>query len=139
MADFDIEFDKVILAEGGYVNDPNDAGGETYLGISRKNNPKWKGWSIIDSIKKTYGTKNINTRLKKQTTLLNYAKDLYKEKYWNCMFLDEIPNQDIAHQLFDTGVNCGISTAIKLAQNCCNIAQTGKWSNELKNKLIAYG
>lgn len=139
MADFDIEFDKVILAEGGYVNDPNDAGGETYLGISRKNNAKWKGWSIIDSIKKTYGTKNINTRLKKQTTLLNYAKDLYKEKYWNCMFLDEIPNQDIAHQLFDTGVNCGISTAIKLAQNCCNIAQTGKWSNELKNKLIAYG
>lgn len=139
MADFDIEFDKVILAEGGYVNDPNDAGGETYLGISRKNNAKWKGWSIIDSIKKTYGTKNINTRLKKQTTLLNYAKDLYKEKYWNCMFLDEIPNQDIAHQLFDTGVNCGISTAIKLAQNCCNITQTGKWSNELKNKLIAYG
>lgn len=139
MANFDIEFDKVILAEGGYVNDPNDAGGETYLGISRKNNPKWKGWSIIDSIKKTYGTKNINTRLKKQTTLLNYAKDLYKEKYWNCMFLDEIPSQDIAHQLFDTGVNCGISTAIKLAQNCCNIAQTGKWSNELKNKLIAYG
>lgn len=139
MADFDIEFDKVILAEGGYVNDPNDAGGETYLGISRKNNAKWKGWSIIDSIKKTYGTKNINTRLKKQTTLLNYAKDLYKEKYWNCMFLDEIPNQDIAHQLFDTGVNCGISTAIKLAQSCCNIAQTGKWSNELKNKLIAYG
>ena len=39
MAKFDEEFDKVILAEGGYVNDPDDAGGETYLGISRKNNP----------------------------------------------------------------------------------------------------
>ncbi len=33
MAKFDDEFEKVILAEGGYVNDPDDAGGETYLGI----------------------------------------------------------------------------------------------------------
>ena len=39
MANFKESFDKVILAEGGYVNDPDDAGGETYLGISRVNHP----------------------------------------------------------------------------------------------------
>ena len=52
MANFNIEFEKLILAEGGYVNDSDDAGGETYLGISRKNNPNWSGWKLIDSIKK---------------------------------------------------------------------------------------
>ena len=51
MANFDIEFDKLIFTEGGYVNDPDDAGGETYLGISRKHNPKWDGWKKIDSFK----------------------------------------------------------------------------------------
>mgnify|MGYP002957326922 CR=1 FL=1 len=39
MANFNEEFKKVILVEGGYVNDPDDAGGETYLGISRRYNP----------------------------------------------------------------------------------------------------
>ena len=31
MADFDIAFAEVIGLEGGYVNDPKDAGGETLL------------------------------------------------------------------------------------------------------------
>ena len=48
MANFNEEFKKVILVEGGYVNDPDDAGGETYLGISRRYNPNSKIWNIID-------------------------------------------------------------------------------------------
>ena len=39
MANFDEEFNRIIFVEGGYVNDKDDAGGETYLGISRKANP----------------------------------------------------------------------------------------------------
>ena len=35
MANFDEEFNRIIFVEGGYVNDKDDAGGETYLGISR--------------------------------------------------------------------------------------------------------
>ena len=61
MAKFDIEFDKVVLAEGGYVNDKDDNCGETYLGISRKFNPNWKGWTIVDQVKKQYKSiKDIN-------------------------------------------------------------------------------
>ena len=139
MAKFDIEFDKLILAEGGYVNDPDDAGGETYLGISRKNNPTWKGWKIIDEIKKKYGTKNITSILKKDSNLTESAKQLYKEKYWDCLELDDIPSQNIAHQLFDTCVNAGRTTAINIAQQVLMMTVTGKWSDELKYNLMQYG
>lgn len=139
MAKFDKEFDKVILVEGGYVNDPDDAGGETYLGISRKNNPKWVGWEVIDDIKKKYGTKNITSRLKKDVALTNSVKLLYKQNYWDVLELDDIPSQGIAHQLFDTCVNCGKTAAIRIAQQVLMMTITGKWSDELKYNLMKYG
>ncbi len=139
MAQFDKEFDELILAEGGYVNDKDDAGGETYLGISRKNNPKWIGWEVIDEVKNKYGTKNITSRLKKDTALTNSAKLLYKQNYWDVLELDDILSQDIAHQLFDTCVNCGQTTAIRIAQQVIGMSITGKWSDELKYNLMRYG
>ena len=139
MAQFDKEFDELILAEGGYVNDKDDAGGETYLGISRKNNPKWIGWEVIDEVKNKYGTKNITSRLKKDTALTNRAKLLYKQNYWDVLELDDIPSQDIAHQLFDTCVNCGQTTAIRIAQQVIGMSITSKWSDELKYNLMRYG
>ena len=47
MADFRLAYKKIEAAEGGYVNDPDDKGGETYKGISRKANPDWNGWINI--------------------------------------------------------------------------------------------
>ncbi len=137
MAKFDEEFDKVILAEGGYVNDKDDSGGETYLGISRRNNQRWVGWSIIDKEKKK-GIKNINSRLKQNKELTESAKAYYKQHYWDILELDDIPSQNIAHQLFDTCVNCGKTTAIRIAQQCCMMTITGKWSEELKYNLMQY-
>lgn len=138
MANFNKEFQKVILAEGGYVNDSDDAGGETYLGISRRNNPNWIGWEVIDEEKKK-GLKYINDRLKRDKSLTNAANLLYKQKYWDVLELDDIPSQKIAHQLFDTAVNCGITTAIRIAQQITMMTITGKWSDELKYNLMNYG
>ena len=139
MAQFDKEFNELILVEGGYINDKDDAGGETYLGISRKNNPKWVGWEVIDDIKKKYGTKGITARLKKDTALTNSAKLLYKQNYWDVLELDDIPSQSIAHEMFDTCVNCGKTTAIRIAQQILMMTVTGKWSDELKYNLMQYG
>lgn len=138
MANFKKEYEKVIKAEGGYVNDPDDAGGETYLGISRKSNPSWKGWTIIDFIKSQYGTKNLTARLKKNSNLDNLAKSLYKTNYWDVLELDDIPNQNIAHQLFDTCVNMGKAKAVGIAQHVIGMTVTNKWSDELKYNLMNY-
>ena len=139
MADFNKSFDKVILAEGGYVNDPDDAGGETYLGISRKNNPTWAGWEVIDEIKSKYGIKGITSRLKQDIALTNSAKLLYKMKYWDIMNLDKVKNQNIAHGLFDTAVNMGITKATRIAQDICGMPKTGIWTAELEYKIQHYG
>lgn len=138
MAQYDEEFDKIILAEGGYIDDKDDAGGETYLGISRKNNPRWDGWISIDQLKKHH-PKDFKKYLKQTPELIDKAKRLYKEKYWDVMELDDIPSQGIAHQLFDTAVNMGVACAIRIAQNILMMTITGKWSEELKYNLMQYG
>ena len=139
MANFNEEFKKVILVEGGYVNDPDDTGGETYLGISRRYNPNSKIWNIIDNVKKQYGIKGINNRLKNNQEVINEAKRIYKTNYWDILELDDIPSQKIAHELFDTAVNCGVITSINLAQQVCNMTVTGKFTSELKYNLMQYG
>ena len=86
-----------------------------------------------------YGTKNITKRLKENDELTSLAKNIYKNDYWNVFELDDIPSQNIAHQMFDTAVNCGISRAIRIAQQVIGMNITGKWSEELKYNLMQYG
>ena len=139
MANFKDSFDKIILAEGGYVNDPDDAGGETYLGISRVNHPYSRIWDIIDSIKKDHGTKTINDRLKQDTRLIKEAEHIYKSKYWDVLYLDDVPSQKIAHQLFDDAVNRGVKSAILVAEHVMGMTPTGKFSDALLTNLRKYG
>ena len=67
MADFKKALSKILKWEAGYVNDPDDAGGETFAGVSRKNNKNWKGWPIIDKhkvgIMLPQGLSRLNERL----------------------------------------------------------------------------
>lgn len=137
MARFNEEFDKLMKAEGGYVNDPNDAGGETYAGVSRKNHPKWSGWKIIDEIKSKTDKKDLNKVLKQNVKLNKLLQEFYKFNFWDIMDLDDIPSQKIAHQLFDTAVNCGRINAIKFAQRTLGITPTGRFDSLTKEKLMS--
>lgn len=136
MAKFIDAYKKVLNNEGIYSNDPDDAGGETYKGISRKANPNWDGWISIDAIKKAYPT-TFKGILKKTPELEKKVQDLYKDKYWDCFELDDVPNQLVAEQMFDTAVNQGQTAAIKFAQRVLDLRETGKWSLDLLNKLVA--
>ena len=136
MAKFIDAYNKVLNYEGIYSNDPDDAGGETYKGISRKANPNWDGWISIDAIKKAHPT-TFKDILKKTPELEKKVQDLYKDKYWDCFELDDVPNQLVAEQMFDTAVNQGQTAAIKFAQRVLDLRETGKWSLDLLNKLVA--
>ena len=52
-SDFEKSLTFVLSAEGGYANNKNDKGGETYKGVARNYNPHWGGWVQIDLVKES--------------------------------------------------------------------------------------
>lgn len=100
---FDQAFDRLIGLEGGYVNDPNDPGGETKYGISRRSYP---GEMI-------------------RTMTLDRAKEIYLRDYWGPAGCDFVPDA-IKFDLFDMAVNSGVSAAIKTLQRTVGVDEDGK-------------
>lgn len=132
MANYKIAIDEVLLNEGGYVDDPNDNGGETYRGIARKFWSGWIGWTIVD-FQKTKS--NFPGNLRSIVHLNDLVAEFYKANFWDKIGGDGINDQSIANMLVDTAVLEGIPPAIKRAQGIVQIAQNGKVSDELVTKL----
>ncbi len=113
MAEFELAYQATMAAEGGYVHDPQDPGGETYKGIARTRNPKWPGWVTVDLLKNKSGfPKNLDS----SDDLERQVKSLYEVNYWHKIAGDDILDQDIADSIFDFAVNAGPRTSAKLAQ-----------------------
>ncbi|MBF0215343.1 MAG: hypothetical protein HQM00_17585 [Magnetococcales bacterium] len=119
MADFQKAFLKTMGAEGGYSNDPDDRGGETYRGIARKFHPDWPGWKIIDALKSYLSDLR---RWTPTAEMNNLVEEFYKEKFWDVFRGDSIQDQPIAEEIFDSGVNFGSSTEGKILQRAINVA-----------------
>lgn len=101
MADFEQAIGRTLVREGGakYTNDPDDRGGETKYGISKRSFPNEDIMNLTE----------------------DRAKEIYKREYWDRLRADDIKSQQIAAKLFDTAVNIGVRTAAKLAQQCLDI------------------
>lgn len=97
--------------EGGFVDDPADPGGAT-------------NWGVTEEVARKHGY-NGDMRNFPQSK----AIQVYKIDYWYKNNLQDIAKYDeeIALELFDTGVNMGIRTAGKFFQralNCLNREET---------------
>jgi len=103
----------MIAHEGGYVNDPDDPGGETYKGISRKNWPDWEGWKFIDILKAKTRHAFIDADA---IALEEFVKRFYLVNFWNKIGGDNIQNQEVANSIFDFAVNAGATPSAELAQ-----------------------
>ena len=97
LSEFDDIIQKVLEHEGGYVDDPNDTGGETKYGIS----------------KRAYPDEDI-----KELTI-ERAIQLYFKDYWTRYRVADLPNR-IRHIYFDMAVNMGGGRATKILQEACN-------------------
>ena len=134
MADFKDAIQATLKAEGGYVFDPVDPGGETYQGISRVNNSKWRGWVSIDLAK---NQSNFPRNLDNNSELHQQVLDLYESQYWDKICGDDIADQDIAESIFDFAVNAGPRTSSKLAQLSVGATADGVIGPETLEKLNA--
>ena len=135
--------EKALKNEGGYVFDPDDAGGETFAGIARRYHKIWKGWKIIDNYKKEFNLpkdkKQFNDKCFSDKKLMALVHSFYKDNFWDPFKLDLIPSFDIAFLIFDTAINMGLVKAIKFAQQAVGLKETGKYDDELFNRLVKYG
>jgi len=123
MANFEAAFKKTMEHEGKYSDDPADLGGETYRGISRRFNPSWEGWKIVDRIK----GESLDLTEEIQGKLDFLTREFYRINYWDKFLGVEISFQPVAEELFDTAVNMGIGRAVKFLQtalNCLNRNET---------------
>ena len=123
-------YNNLIGAEGGYVNRKNDKGGETYKGISRKFNPQWQGWGIIDSLKEYDNFKDLINNSK---DLEKLAQEFYYQNYWTKFGGDSLPYL-IAEELLEQSVVLGTwKTAGKNLQTALNLLNlNGKVFPDLK-------
>jgi len=117
VADFDRAIPKILRHEGvalgpdgrpipgrtGYVNHPDDPGGETNYGITREE-----------------ALANGHPGPMRDLPYL-LVLDIYRKKYWDDIRCGEIPDQEIAEELFDTGVNCGTTTVKRFLQRTLNV------------------
>ena len=119
MADFQAAHKIVMVHEGGYADHPNDKGGETYKGIARKRHPHWGGWKIIDKYK---GLPNFEKALEEDRALQTLVVTFYKNTFWDTLGLNDVNNQEIAVELYDTGVNMGPGIAGRFLQTALNVS-----------------
>lgn len=85
--------DELIGREGRYVNDPHDAGGETM-------------WGITVTTARANGYTGPMNQMPRAT-----AAAIYRAEYFTRPGFDKVYalSQPIAEELFDTGVNMGVS------------------------------
>jgi lysozyme family protein len=111
--------------EGLYANDPDDSGGETYRGVSRRSHPTWPGWPYVDAAK-TAGCRTaakINKYLKDtggDDIVSGLVRDLFKKEYWGAFEgSPPLPEWEI-EKAFDTSVHIGQVPAKKMLQQALN-------------------
>ena len=132
MADFKKAIAPVLAYEGGYVNDPDDNGGETYKGISRKFWPRWTGWPFIDNAKKQEG---FPASLNKISGLQDSVLAFYRDNFWKPIGGDKLEHGEVAGLILDSAVNEGVITAVKRAQEVLGMQQTGVITPTVIEKL----
>jgi len=91
--------DLVLKSEGGWVNNPNDPGGETNLGVTKRVWEEYVGHPV--------------------TTLKNLTPELvapmYEQKYWRPCYAGVLP-RGLDYLVFSMAVNAGPGRSVKLLQ-----------------------
>lgn len=104
---FDQAFDILIGHEGGYVNHPNDPGGETM-------------WGVTARVARKDGYRGDMRDLPRER-----AKDIYRRLYWAPVRADELPAA-VRFDVFDGAVNSGPAQSVTWLQRALGVDDDGK-------------
>jgi len=91
----------VLAKEGGYVNDPADAGGPTKFGITLATLHDWRKAPVSAADVQSMGEED--------------ARAIYRARYFPAGY-EKIPDRSLLAFLFDFGVNSGPGAAVRALQ-----------------------
>ena len=109
-------FKRLMKYEGGYVNDPDDPGGETKFGISKRAYPKL----------------DINN-ITEVDAMLIFHRDYYLP-----LNIQSFVDERIAWQVFDFGVNAGVRRSAKMIQRIVGAFPDGVIGEKTLEKINNY-
>ncbi|WP_051332814.1 glycoside hydrolase family 108 protein [Cucumibacter marinus] len=106
--------EHVLVSEGGYVDHPDDPGGATNMGITRKTLARWRQispwWALPKSaVRDLEGSE---------------AARIYRSRYWSAASADRMP-AGIGFALFDFAVNSGVGRAARSLQTILGVKRDG--------------
>jgi len=113
-SNWDAAFNNVIQHEGGYVNNPNDPGGRTNLGVTQEVWEDWVGRTVTEEEMRGLTVEKV--------------QPLYKEMYWDKLMCDHLPS-GVDYCVFDASVNSGTFRAAKWLQSTVGAKQDGVIGN----------
>lgn len=118
--------DVILRHEGEYVNDPDDKGGETNMGITLDT---WKAFAPSD-----LGIQATSKTLKEMTK--QQAETIYYNHYWNPKGFCKIENAKIALMIYDWTITSGL--AVKQIRKLLNSEYDSRISvsNEMNDDMI---
>ena len=101
---------RLLHHEGGYVDHPDDPGGETNLGVTRAVYEQYAGRQVMDG--------------EMEGLTHDDVYPIYRENYWDRVRGDDLPS-GVDWAVFDWGVNSGTSRAAKALQRIIGVEQDG--------------
>lgn len=128
LASFNKRFiiNRYSAIEGGYVNDPNDLGGETNHGVTK---------GLTDYPRVNEGLKKLGWNGKMKDLTKEMAFWVYETEFWNKMRCDDLLaiHPLMADKVFDIGINGGRIRGVGFLQEFLNVMNNEqKLYNDLK-------
>lgn len=101
---FEPAIERSLQHEGEYSNDPQDPGGETQWGIS----------------KRSYRDVDIKALTREG------AKAIYERDFWRPV-VSTVTDDALQYQLLDAAINHGMGNAVRFLQRAVRVADDGHW------------
>jgi lysozyme family protein len=100
----------MLAHEGGFVNHPQDPGGMTNLGVTKRVWEEWVGHDVDEKQMRALTPETV--------------APLYKRKYWDACRADDLV-AGVDYVVFDVAVNSGPGRAVKFLQSCVGVTADG--------------
>lgn len=113
MGDFERALPIILRFEGGYVNDPDDPGGETNFGVTKR---------VYDGWRRARGLPIRSVRF----IAPEEVASIYKTNYWLAAKCDKM-SWPLCLIHFDGAVNTGVKRATQLLQAALGLNPDGVW------------